>query len=371
MLIEVGACTVLFVEAVAADGAEVTGLGALDGDEPAEGFEADFEGFGVRHGFAAEDEGLAEACVVIGDIGFEPGPMLSGGVVPKVDEFFGQGLAHGMDLGLGIIGMVTEVFVDPEQSEAPGARGGERSDDGEADAEELSGEVAMTLVARAASAVADGPERAAVAVFATGFLKPEATMAHEVAEAAGLIVEGGGEEGKVAGGEVIEVLRGRLSAKFIEEVAEDEGAGVIVGAVAFVEIGDIKDGVLVDAGAVRHAHDVIEAERGQGVGAAAEGPAGEGGAGGGFAIGSSVLEGIQVAFGGFRPDHGAPHGVGVLADAVEALRVVQEIADTGGDGFGVAEGDKNAAVVGEQFLGMPVGGGDDGFAGAENVSERA
>ena len=38
LLIKVGTCAVLFVEAVAADGAEVTGLGALDGDEPAEGF---------------------------------------------------------------------------------------------------------------------------------------------------------------------------------------------------------------------------------------------------------------------------------------------------------------------------------------------
>ena len=75
--------------------------------------------------------------------------------------------------------------------------------------------------------------------------------------------------------------------------------------------------------------------------------------------------------GGSGPDHFAPHGVGFLADSVEALRVVEEIADTGGDGFGIAEGDKNAAVVGEQFPGMPVGGGDDGFAGAENVSERA
>ena len=79
----------------------------------------------MGHGFAAEDEGLAEACVVIGDVGFEPGPMLGGGGVPKVDEFFGQGLAHGVDLGFGIIGMVAEVFVDAEQSEAPGAWRGE------------------------------------------------------------------------------------------------------------------------------------------------------------------------------------------------------------------------------------------------------
>ena len=93
-----------------------------------------------------------------------------------------------MDAGLGVIGMIGQVFINAEQGETPGAWRGERGDDGEADTEELGAEVAMAFVAGAAGTTADGPEGAAVAVFATGFLEPLSAMAHEVAETACFIV---------------------------------------------------------------------------------------------------------------------------------------------------------------------------------------
>jgi len=56
---------------------------------------------------------------------------------------------------------------------------------------------------------------------------------------------------------------------------------------------------------------------------------------------------------------------------VAAIVVGEEGDDLAGDGGGVGEGDEDAAVAGEEFGGVPVGGGDDGFAGAEGVGEGA
>ena len=73
-----------------------------------------------------------------------------------------------------------------------------------------------------------------------------------------------------------EALRRGPPAEFIQQIAQDEGPCVVVRAVAFLEVRHIEYGVLEDAGAIAHAHDVIEPQRRQIVGPAVERPPGKG-----------------------------------------------------------------------------------------------
>ena len=79
----------------------------------------------MGHPLAAEDESLTEACIVIGDVRFKPGPLFGGAFVPEGDQFLSESFTQGMDAGLGIILKVTEVLVNAEEREAPGAGGSE------------------------------------------------------------------------------------------------------------------------------------------------------------------------------------------------------------------------------------------------------
>ena len=95
---------------------------------------------------------------------------------------------------------------------------------------------------------------------ADGF-EPAAVVAHEVAKASGGRIERVGEKRDTRGGELVE--GGGCFAVLFPEQGEEEGAGVVVGAVAVGEVGHGEQGVLQHAGGVTHAQDVIEFELGQ------------------------------------------------------------------------------------------------------------
>lgn len=78
--------------------------------------------------------------------------------------------------------------------------------------------------------------------------------------------------------------------EFFQQVAQDEGSRIVVGAIALVEVRHIEGGVLEDAGAIAHAEDVIEAERGQVVGPDGQRPLGEGRPRRGPSLGAGTLE---------------------------------------------------------------------------------
>ncbi len=71
------------------------------------------------------------------------------------------------------------------------------------------------------------------------------------------------------------------------------------------------------------------------------------------------------------PRHAAAELVGVRAQVQHARRVPQQAQQALADALRVAELDQHAARVAQQLLGVPVGRGDDGLAGAERVGERA
>ena len=80
--------------------------------QPAQGFEPNLQRFFVGHPLAAEDERLAHACVIIGDAGFKPWPVLRGAFVPKLHKFSSQCLAHRVDVR--ITREVSKILVDTE-----------------------------------------------------------------------------------------------------------------------------------------------------------------------------------------------------------------------------------------------------------------
>ena len=90
LLVKDRAGAVPFMEAIAADRAEMTGRGVLVASQPAQAFEACLKSLRMGHHAAADDQCLAEAGVVIGDAGFEPGPCVVGAVVPAGEESFHQ-----------------------------------------------------------------------------------------------------------------------------------------------------------------------------------------------------------------------------------------------------------------------------------------
>ena len=123
--------------------------------------------------------------------------------------------------------------------------------------------------------------------------------------------------------------RSRLSAwgtaaELAEQVAEDEAPGVVVGAVALLEIRHVEMRVLEDAGTVGHPLDMIEPEGRQVVGTAGEGPVREGGPRLGHAIRAGLLEGLEIAARHGGPDHLATDAVGFFAHRPQARRVVEE-----------------------------------------------
>ena len=121
----------------------------------------------------------------------------------------------------------------------------------------------MPGIPRASRAHAHGPERARVAVLAAGVLQPLPAVAHEIAEMAGLVVQRRREKCEVAGREPVQIFQRRIAAGLIEQIAEDEGARIVVRAVAFVKIRHVENRVLKNPRAVRHADDLVEPQRWQ------------------------------------------------------------------------------------------------------------
>jgi len=144
--------------------------------------------------------------------------------------------------------------MDAQQRNTPGSWRAEAFNGCQPALQKLCGKSAVAFVARTACAGARGPERAAVAVFAAGIFQPLSSVAHEVATASAVVIQGRREEGEIAGGQRAEFLRRRLSSRFIEQVAKDEGVRVVIRAVAFVEVRHIEYRVLEDTGAIAHAH---------------------------------------------------------------------------------------------------------------------
>ena len=80
---------------------------------------------------------------------------------------------------------------------------------------------------------------------------------------------------------------------------------------------------------------------------------------------------VGVGGGDLGPNHVASGQVGLLAHGIEPGFVGEQGADFAGDRGGIAEGDEDTGLVGQQLRGVPIRSRDHRFAGAEAVGERA
>ena len=137
-----------------------------------------------------------EPRIVVGEIFFEPDPVWRLHLLQQHEQPIGKartnlGSEHVLRRG-GAIG------VEPEQGECPGTRRGETLDNRQRLCEQVrwpsAGVRALVIVTGDS---AQRPERASVAVLGSLRLEPATIKAHEVAEAAGIGVEGVLHEGGI------------------------------------------------------------------------------------------------------------------------------------------------------------------------------
>ena len=147
-------------------------------------------------------------------------------------------------------------------------------------------------------------------------------MAHEIAEASRAAIQSCRQEREVTGGKVVEIPAMRIAPQLIKEIAEDEGPRIVIGAVAFVKIRHRENGMLEDASAVAHAHDMIQAQGWQIIGPAGESPPGKSRTGSHFAVLPGPLERVEIALGHGGPDHISAKPVRFPARCFHALRVI-------------------------------------------------
>ena len=185
-----------------------------------------------------------------------------------------------------------------------------------------------------------------------------------------LAVEGRLEERRVGRGEPLD-LRPVL-AQLLQEHRQQQGPGVVVGAVALGEVGDGVGGVLEHPRRVGHPRQVVEPPVGQ-LGlllgerahrqrlerlvlAAEAGP----------------LERLHVVVGGRAPRSSrGPAGTPACTSRAAAARRASSPQISRARRRRVGERHEHPAAVGQQLLGVPVRRRDDRLAAAERVGQRA
>ena len=150
----------------------------------------------------------------------------------------------------------TQIFVNADERERPGARRRKLGGHRQRLLEELRREHLKTALAGLRHAQPQCPQRMALAIFRADILQPAPVEAHEVAEAAELAVEGVVQERRVGGG-VRAKLR-RAVPQLLQHQRQHQRAGVVVRAIAFGKIWHGEARVLEDARRIAHAKQMIQ-----------------------------------------------------------------------------------------------------------------
>jgi hypothetical protein len=152
---------------------------------------------------------------------------------------------------------------------------------------------------------------------------------------------------------------------------EEQGAGVVVRAVAMVEIGHIVHGVLEDARGVRHGLQVVETPGRQLQPLHRQGGGGPEDPDGALARFQQALEQRGIAFPHRRPHHVATRQPALLAQGVQPAGLIQQSVDRLGDRRPIAKGHQQAPTLRQQLLRVPIGGAHHRFARAVAVGQGA
>ena len=197
---------------------------------------------------------MGELGVVIGKHVFKPRPVRLRRPVEQLHQPRGERFAD--LLGEAIAAQALQILMNAEQGESPRARRGEVGHRRQRLGEELSGHDLETAIRRAAHAHAQRPQRPAVRILRALFIEPAAVEAQVVVEAPGLGIERVMQERRVSGGQRPHALR--LFLHLVQQHGENEGARVVVRAVAFGEIRHGEQGVLEEAGRVGHPRQMVQ-----------------------------------------------------------------------------------------------------------------
>ncbi len=79
----------------------------------------------------------------------------------------------------------------------------------------------------------------------------------------------------------------------------------------------------------------------------------------------------HIHFGDIRPDHLPAIHVGILAHCMPLRFIGQQIDNFASDCAGVVKRNQPATILRQQLLGMPVRGGNDGFAASKGIRKCA
>ena len=199
---------------------------------------------------------MGQQGIGVGKTLFKPGPILGRGAFEKIDQPFGQRIA-GLR-GNAVAAQAAKIFVDAQERIGPGAGRFRVEDGGQRPLEHLGGPRLQMPMLGASRAGAERPERAALAVLRALGFEPAPVIAHEIAEPLRVGIEGVLHEARVGFRQPVQL--GPLQFQFLQQHRGDQRAGIVVGAIAVMKIGQRVDRVLIDAGGIGHPRQVIEAQ---------------------------------------------------------------------------------------------------------------
>ena len=138
LLVEIRTGAAAGIKSVAADGPEIAAFRGLYLHQPTQRLQSALEHRLLARGFSAQNQGVGELGVVIGEHFLKPGPVLLRDLVKQSHQPRGQLFP---DLrGLPVAAQPLQILVNAKQAERPGARRGELRHDWQGRFENLAGQ---------------------------------------------------------------------------------------------------------------------------------------------------------------------------------------------------------------------------------------
>ena len=315
----------------------------------------------VAGNFAGVQQSQRQNGVVVGQLFLEPVPI--GVVVRGVGS---QQLGR-QQIQLGqqafIVRVRFAVVGQPNQAVGHAPQVGELPQVGHGAEKQPAGKLLVRVVGRAVNQVAQGPHRTPKRVLGANFVQvfaPEAEKVAEVTVVALHVVNIAQVDGQ-------QVERLGAFVLLVGHQGHGQGAGIIVEAVACLQVGNAVLGVLHDAGVVGEPAHVGQAELGQQVGIQER----VGRGGGGFGGGPGLFQHPQVLGPDGRPAQAAAVVVSPALQRGQLRGLAQQLVHGGGQRPGILKRKQAAPAFGQQLLGVPIGRGHHGRARAHSVGQSA
>ncbi len=362
LLIEARARSASRIEPVRSDRHEVRAPGPLHADQPGERRQRRLGEVGAFEIDTGHEQRVRQRRIGVRQHVFEPAPLRARRAPVQLQQPIGQ---FELQLsGHAVTPVATLVRVNSEHDVRPRAGAREVPHGQQRLFEQPASQAAESLVVGSAQHETECRHRAAMSVLGPVRVEPPAVVAHHVVEPFRARVECMPQKRQVPMRE-----RGRLAA-LLQQDGKRDGAGIVVGRVAFGVVRDRVGCMLQQPGVVCHCPQVIELRFRQ-FGAVLERRRFEDRPGMTRALLPHLGEHIQITAGHDGPGHLAAEQVRPLPHRVPIGVTSQKVDNPVGDRVGIRERHQHTAALVEQFLGVPVRRGDHRLACPHAVRERA